>query len=147
MISRPPSMNCTRTGWCEEKDEFIFFFKPSWCKIARASMNWIISVPQTFAQTFAFSSKASHEASHAILSLKYTRVNALQIIAHADMGKVVKGQVPPPPHQLRILSRFWEHICTTLHFTWMGCTYVLVQYTEYSSSMVAERFHDNVHAF
>ena len=32
--------------------QFILFFISSWCKIAR---NWIISVPQTAATTFAFS--------------------------------------------------------------------------------------------
>ena len=58
-------MNCTRTiwrigwiapGWHEELDEFIPFFKTSWCKIASALRNWTNSVPQTAATIFAFSS-------------------------------------------------------------------------------------------
>ena len=35
---------------------FILFFKSSWCKIASAARNWIYSVAQTEATTFAFSS-------------------------------------------------------------------------------------------
>ena len=58
-------MNCTRMiwrkgwivpGWYEEKDEFIPFFKSSWCKIASAARNLVNSVPQTAATTFTFSS-------------------------------------------------------------------------------------------
>ena len=37
-------------------DEFILFFKSFWCKIASAARNWINSVTQTAATTFAFSS-------------------------------------------------------------------------------------------
>ena len=56
-------MNCSRTIWSlgwialgryDEWDEFIPFFKSSWCKIACATRNWIYSVPQTAATTFAF---------------------------------------------------------------------------------------------
>ena len=44
-------------GRLEESDEFILFFKSSWCKIARAARNWSNSVPLTeAATTFAFSS-------------------------------------------------------------------------------------------
>ena len=47
-------MNCTRMiwrkgliepGWYEEKDEFILFFKLSWCKKAGTAKNWISYVP------------------------------------------------------------------------------------------------------
>ena len=47
-------MNCTRMvwrkrliapGWYEEKDEFILFFKSSWCKRASAARNLINSLP------------------------------------------------------------------------------------------------------
>ena len=40
----------TATGWFEEKDEFVLL------KIVSAARNWINSVPQTAAMTFAFSS-------------------------------------------------------------------------------------------
>ena len=36
--------------------QFILFFNLSWCKIASAARNWINSVTQTAATTFAFSS-------------------------------------------------------------------------------------------
>ena len=50
-------MNCSRKY--EEYDEFIPFFKTSWCKIASAAMSWTNSVPQTAGTTFAFSSVLS----------------------------------------------------------------------------------------
>ena len=57
--------NCTRTIWrigliapvqFEERDEFILFFKSSWCKIARAAWSIINCVPQAAATAFALSS-------------------------------------------------------------------------------------------
>ena len=66
--SLPQQQFCTRMiwrkgliapGWYEERNEFILFFKSSWCKIASAARNWINSVPQTATTTFAFSSMAA----------------------------------------------------------------------------------------
>ena len=37
--------------------QLILLFKSSWCTIASAARNWINSVPQTAATTFAFSSR------------------------------------------------------------------------------------------
>ena len=46
----------TAPGCYEEKDEFLLFFKLSWCKVANATGNLINSVLQTTPTTFAFSS-------------------------------------------------------------------------------------------
>ena len=45
---------CTRTIW--RMGWLILFLKSFWCKIASTARNWINSVPQTTATTFAFSS-------------------------------------------------------------------------------------------
>ena len=50
-----------KLAWCKIAAKypsilFILFFKPSRCKIASAARNWINSVLQTAATTFAFSS-------------------------------------------------------------------------------------------
>ena len=58
-------MNCTRSirrmgwiesGWLEEYDETIPFFKSLWWKISSRAMNWINSVPPITVTTFVFSS-------------------------------------------------------------------------------------------